>query len=573
MELGEVLTLDNKNKSLFILYCAHLIVTLTNGRTYFRSEMKRKTSFSFAFNSLNRNFVLKYSILKTKTYTKKMKRHTFPLVLFCLLMLPNIVLAGIPDGYYDAANGKKKAALKAAMHDVIAPHKKIGYNNLWVSYEKVDYLDKTNAQGRHQVMDYYNDKVFYFTGTGSAVSGMNKEHVAPQSWWGGGTGIAVGSDLFQVIPSESNANSAKGNYPLGVVKGSVSYSNPRMKTGKDASNKMVFEPCDEYKGDFARIYFYVATCYPDVNWENRSDVNVSFKREDYPTLKADILPLLLQWAKDDPVCEWEKTRNERAYAEQGNRNPFIDFPYLAEYIWGDSIDFAFDINGSSSGGGGGQGSDPNPEFATLVECPMTSGLSPFFARTYEGCEGSAWTSDSKYGAKANANSLPGKEADEYLMVDIDLTYSLTATLTFDHATGYNKTEAVKDTYFQVLVSEDYDGVPEDATWDKLDATFPPLPSSSSFTSFVGSGDIILNGYSGKKITLAFRYISNSSACYCWEIKNVKVTAYTVLDGIKEIKNEELIMKNEGATYDLMGRQVPWNTKGIVIRNSKKILQK
>jgi endonuclease I len=502
-----------------------------------------------------------------------MKRHISPLVLFCLLMLPDIVLAGIPEGYYDAANGKKKSALKAAIHDAIAPHTKIGYGNLWVSYEKVDYLDKTNAQGRHQVMDYYNDKVFYFTGTGSAVSGMNKEHVAPQSWWGGGTGIAVGSDLFQVIPSESNANSAKNNYPLGVVKGSVSYSNPRMKTGKDANNRMVFEPCDEYKGDFARIYFYVATCYPDVNWENRSDVNVSFKREDYPTLKADILPLLLQWAKNDPVCEWEKTRNERVYAEQGNRNPFIDFPYLAEYIWGDSIDFSFSTDGSSSGGGG-QGGDPIPEFATLVECPMTSGLNPFYVRTYEGCEGSAWTSDSRYGAKANANSLPNKEADEYLMVDIDLTYSQTATLTFEHATGYNKTEQVKDTYLQVLVSEDYSGVPEDATWDMLDATFPPLPSSSSFTSFVSSGDIILNGYSGKKITLAFRYISNSSACYCWEIKNVKVTAYTVPDGISLTP---ALSEGEGAVYNLSGQMVNGQNgklpKGIVIRNGKKILQK
>ena len=501
-----------------------------------------------------------------------MKGHISSLILFCLLALPCIALADIPKGYYDTLIGKKKAALKAAVHDAIAEHKKITYGNLWVSYEKVDYLEKTNTQGQHQVMDYYNDKVFYFTGDGSAVSGMNKEHVAPQSWWGGGTGIAVGSDLFQVIPSESNANSAKGNYPLGVVKGSVSYSNPRMKTGKDSNNKMVFEPCDEYKGDFARIYFYVATCYPDVNWESRSDVNVSFKKEDYPTLKADILPMLLQWAKNDPVCEWEITRNERVYAEQGNRNPFIDFPYLAEYIWGDSIDFAFDINGSSGGGHGG-GNEQIPEFATLVECTLTSGFEPFFVRTYEGCEGSAWTSDSKYGAKATAYNLPGKEADEYLMADINLTHSLTATLTFEHATGYNKTEPVKNTYFQVLVSENYDGVPEDATWEMLDATFPPLPSGSNFTSYVNSGEIKLDKYSGKNITLAFRFQSNSSAAYCWEVKNVKVTAYTVPDGIKTIQNSEFTIHNNEAIYNLAGQRLSKMKNGINIVNGKKILQK
>ena len=502
-----------------------------------------------------------------------------------LLLLPHMAAADIPENYYTGVDGKKKAALKAAMHDVIAPHTKIGYGNLWISYEKVDYLSKTNAQGQHQVMDYYSDEVHYFTGTGSAVSGMNKEHVAPQSWWGGGTGIAVGSDLFQVIPSESNANSAKGNYPLGEVTGAVSYPNSksgpnsRMKTGRNSSGEMVFEPCDEYKGDFARIFFYVATCYPDVNWENRGDVNVSFRREDYPTLKADILPMLLRWSKNDPVCDWEITRNERVYKEQGNRNPFIDFPNLAEYIWGDSVNYAFSTTGTSTGGDSGDGGDGDitPEIATLVDCSLKSGFDPFFLRTSEGSNGSAWTSDATYGAKANAYNLPGKEADEYLMVNLDLRKMENAVLTFLHATGYNKNVAVKDTYFQVLVSNDYEGVPEDATWQRLDATFPS-PPSSSFTDYVSSGEISLANLCGQTITLAFRYTSNSSACYCWEIKDVKVTALSIPDALPFIAEERKTWKetadgkwSTAKCYDLMGRLVPRNTKGIVIRNGKKIV--
>lgn len=499
---------------------------------------------------------------------KTMKQRTDLLLFFLLFALcgQQLAYAGIPEGYYSAANGKKKAELKAAMHDAIAPHTMIGYANLWKSYEKVDYLPATNSQGKHQVMDYYSNNVYYFVGNGTAVSGMNKEHVAPQSWWGGGTGIAVGNDLIQVIPSDAVANSAKGNYPLGVVKGSVSYSNPRMKTGKDKNGKMVFEPCDEYKGDFARIFFYVATCYPDVAWQDRSDVNVSFRREDYPTLKADILPILLQWAKNDPVCEWEITRNERAYAEQGNRNPFVDFPYLAEYIWGDSIDFAFNINGTPD-------IDPQPDFATLVSCSMKSGFAPFFVRTYEGCDGEAWTSDATYGAKATAFDLPRKESDEYLMVNLDLTHAETATLNFEHATGYNQGVTVKDTYFQVLVSENYDGVPEDATWEMLDVTFPPLPSGSNFSKFVSSGDVNLTGYSGKKITLAFRFQSNSAAAYCWEVRDVKVTAHTVPDGIKTIHDSQFSVHNNDAIYNLAGQRLDKMQKGINIVNGKKILQR
>ena len=82
---------------------------------------------------------------------------------------------------------------------------------------------------------------------------------------------------------------------------------------------------------------------------------------------------------------------------------------------------------------------------------MTTGLGPFFIRTYEGCDGEAWTSDARYGAKATAYNLPDKESDEYLMLNLDMTHAETATLTFQHATGYNKTVPVKDTYFQVLV--------------------------------------------------------------------------------------------------------------------------
>ncbi|MBO7067060.1 MAG: endonuclease [Bacteroidaceae bacterium] len=299
-------------------------------------------------------------------------------VLVALLCSLCCVWADVPLQYYNSVNGKKKAELKKAFYNVISPHTRIGYSGLWAAYEKVDYLENTNEQGQHQVMDYYSDEVYYFKGNGSAVDGMNKEHVAPQSWWGGGTSIAVGNDLIQVIPSDSKANNAKGNYPLGVVKGTPSYpSNPslnsRMKTGRNANGEMVFEPCDEYKGDFARIYFYVATCYSDVNWENRNDVNVSFIKEDYPTLKSDILPILLQWSRQDPVCEWEKTRNERAYGIQGNRNPFIDFPYLAEYIWGDSVDYAFDLYTTFTGIPDGEEEQPvfevSPENVIFAAVP------------------------------------------------------------------------------------------------------------------------------------------------------------------------------------------------------------
>ena len=499
-----------------------------------------------------------------------MRRHT-SLFLFSLL-LPFIAMAGIPKDYYKNANGKKKADLKAALHDIIRPNKDNlltyggGSKSTWSGFYVTDRMPNG------QVIDRYSNDIRYFSASdnasyANAPAGMNIEHSFPKSWWGGNNNEAY-KDLYNLMPCESSINSSKSNFAMGKVTNvKVNNGCTKVGTGPTSSGKtaQLWEPADKWKGDFARDYFYMVTAYSDLNWtSNGLDM---LEKNDWPTMQQWAYTLLLQWAKDDPVDEIERKRNDDVYSIQKNRNPFVDFPYLAEYIWGDSVNFAFNIDGTSTGG-----DDMTPEFATLVDCSLKNGFDPFFVRTYEGCDGMAWASDATYGAKASAFNISGKEADEYLMVNLDLTYAETATLTFQHATGYNKNVTVKNTYFQVLVSKDYDGVPEDATWDMLDATFPPLPSNS-FTNFVSSGDISLNKYSGKNITLAFRYTSSNSACYTWEVKDVKVTAYELPVAIPLISSTPALSEGDGATYDLMGRQVPWNTKGIVIRNGKKILQR
>ena len=504
-----------------------------------------------------------------------MKRHTSLLLLSFFLSLPYWATAGIPDGYYNAANGKKKAALKAALHDIIRPDNDnlksygSGANSTWSGF----YVTDRTSDG--YVIDRYSPRSTWTRFSSSdnedyanAPNGLNIEHSFPKSWWGGSKNEAY-KDLFNLMPSESGINSSKSNYAMGKVT-NVKVNNGATKVGTGPTSnglKNLWEPADEWKGDFARDYFYMVTAYSDLPWtSNGLDM---LENNDWPTMQQWAYTLLLEWARQDPVNEIEQKRNDAVYSIQQNRNPFVDFPNLAEYIWGDSIDFAFNVDGTSTGGGG---DDITPIFATLVECSMQSGLDPFFVRTYEGCEGEVWTSDGTYGAKANAYSIPGKEADEYLMYSLDLTMIEDAVLTFQHATGYNKNVSVKNTYFQVLVSYDYEGVPEDATWQMLDAAFPTPPSSGSFTQYVSSGDISLASCCGRdNVTIAFRYTSNSSACYCWEVKDVKVTGYELPDALPIITEDEGMVHNE--TYDLMGRRVPWNTKGIVIRNGKKILQK
>lgn len=102
------------------------------------------------------------------------------------------------------------------------------------------------------------------------------------------------------------------------------------KAGYGGGCGNVFEPDDEYKGDFARAIFYMATVYDDLHWT----YDYMFVSNTYPTLLPWAYNMLLQWSRQDPVSQKEIDRNNYVEQYQGNRNPFVDFPNLAEYIWG-----------------------------------------------------------------------------------------------------------------------------------------------------------------------------------------------------------------------------------------------
>lgn len=170
---------------------------------------------------------------------------------------------------------------------------------------------------------------------------MNREHCMPKSWFGISSGQEnsepIGSDLHNLYPSDVTANTAKSNYPLGEV-GTSTFNNGTVKVG---TNKFpgyagtVFEPNDEYKGDFARTYMYMVTCYEDYStrWQSTGTSSMLYNNI-YPVFKPWTVNMLLKWHRNDPVSEKERKRNDAVYKLQKNRNPFIDYPELAEFIWG-----------------------------------------------------------------------------------------------------------------------------------------------------------------------------------------------------------------------------------------------
>jgi endonuclease I len=155
------------------------------------------------------------------------------------------------------------------------------------------------------------------------------------------------SDGHHVVPTDGYVNNRRGNYPFGEVKNPTYTSNgDYCKLGQcktEGYGGTVFEPGDDIKGDLARIYFYMTTCYENQisSWSSNAEASHVFAGNKYPGLTTWTLNMFLRWAEEDPVDAVETARNIAVYNHQGNRNPFVDYPGLEQYIWGTKKDQAF----------------------------------------------------------------------------------------------------------------------------------------------------------------------------------------------------------------------------------------
>lgn len=245
--------------------------------------------------------------------------------------------------YASSLQGLKKEQLKAALHKLMDKKNVLPYGGggkgTWWGFWYSDRDPQTN-----ECYNRYSDKKFFFesTNTGRAIGGMNIEHSFPKSWWGGHKNDAW-CDLYNLYPSDSKANSSKSNYVMGVVvnvKENAGEGYDKVGTGyADGRLVKMWEPGDRFKGEFSRSYMYMATTYQNLSFT--SEGAKQLQTGTYPTLKKWSSDLFRQWSKNDRVDEMEIKRNEAVYKIQNNRNLFIDYPNLAEYVWGDSMDVEF----------------------------------------------------------------------------------------------------------------------------------------------------------------------------------------------------------------------------------------
>jgi hypothetical protein len=246
------------------------------------------------------------------------------------------VLPTIPSGYYDSLEGLSGAALKQAVQDIIANPSVVRAHN----YGDIEFILKEsdkNPDNSNQVWCMYveSPKPILDYQVGSSNIGVwNREHIFPQSRGGFSDGTSsTANGIGEWLPTNANdisaghadahhiraedgaENSLRSNRNYGI-----DYNGPAGNSGS-------------WHGDVARSLFYMAVRYNGLNVVN-GDPSEYLPSTTTSSGNIGDLATLLNWNTTDPRDDFEMNRNNYIYTWQMNRNPFIDYPLLANYIFG-----------------------------------------------------------------------------------------------------------------------------------------------------------------------------------------------------------------------------------------------
>jgi len=275
------------------------------------------------------------------------------ILLTVLLFTGFLSFAQIPAGYYDSAEGLSGFVLKTELSNIISNgHNPQSYGDLWNAYYDSDVDEFYENDGT--ILDIYsedpdgqdpynyslgNDQCGNYQGEGDCY---NREHLFPKSWFN--DQAPMFTDIHHIYPTDGSVNGARSNFPFGEV-GSANYTSQNgTKRGNNvydfngAYTGTVFEPIDEFKGDVARVWLYMATRYESqvADWENNTgQSDIALNGTSDQVFEDWMISMLLNWHFADPVSPKEINRNNEAFFFQGNRNPYIDNPAFVASIWGE----------------------------------------------------------------------------------------------------------------------------------------------------------------------------------------------------------------------------------------------
>ncbi len=232
-----------------------------------------------------------------------------------------------PADYYAGTEGMEGDELKAGLHQIIKDH--VGFPYSSSNIDTWDILKEADRDPNNP-----SNVVLIYSGTSvngaqeyNGGDGWNREHVWPRSLGGFTTTIGPGTDAHNLRACHRRINSRRSNLEFDNG-GDVVTTEEIADTYADGDS---FEPADSFKGDVARIIFYMAVRYE--GYEDEMDLELE-DVTDGGVYTFGKLSTLLEWHELDPVDDFERRRNQVVFAYQGNRNPFIDNPEFADKVFG-----------------------------------------------------------------------------------------------------------------------------------------------------------------------------------------------------------------------------------------------
>lgn len=216
------------------------------------------------------------------------------------------------------------------LHEATEPAKRAPYS--YSASRKFMYSqgDNTGCNGKPGIITFYSQVCVNgssdsgndypergdLNGDGVVDSFINAEHIWPQGYFD--SKLPMVADLHHLAPTFVTPNGRRGNLKFAEVSGFVYKTSAGSKLGKEG-----FEPADVVKGNVARAVMYFIVRYHDKNIRQGMDYNSFWIKN---------VPMLMEWNRQDPPDAYERRRNDLVEDFQGNRNPFIDNPELAERI-------------------------------------------------------------------------------------------------------------------------------------------------------------------------------------------------------------------------------------------------
>lgn len=378
------------------------------------------------------------------------------IALLCAVTFSIAMMAeAIPANYYNNIQGKQDSVLKSTLCLIVrgGDRYEYGLNQYHSSsnppeWEKGDLkaygtwqaLPLTDMHPDGIVWDMYSNCVRYYPNKrGDSGCSLNIEHCLPKSWWGGTVNEAY-KDLYNLNPSDQRANSQKSNYAPGhVTKGDKFNNGSFLMDSKSKSQYgyICWEPAPEYRGDFARTYFYMATAYEYLEWTAYPDY---ISNASYLMFSDTIQKVLLDWHRADPVSDKEICRADQISTIQHNRNPFIDYPDLVEYIWGNRKGQTVDLSSLTCTAGTGICPEPiTPEpspilYDTLINLPAIT------AALVNAIDGAS--ANSGIQSNGNASITMGKSSTDGEISFSGINLTDTAVLAF-RASPYNSATSMQ----------------------------------------------------------------------------------------------------------------------------------